>query len=126
MPPLHCGVADLSRKLHFALLALSWLAYALNRMGRPPGGENWFRDSLPSLLFPLACFSLVAVLPAQLGGNDGEPVCRRNVFIGTLLACLIFEGVAPLIGFGSADWKDVCALVLGGLLYFGFSVLAKR
>ncbi|MEM6884835.1 MAG: hypothetical protein AAF571_07360 [Verrucomicrobiota bacterium] len=102
------------------------MAYALNRIDRPTGGENWFRDSLPSLLFPLACFSLVAVLPARIGGNAGQPIRNRNIIIGTGLACVIFEGIAPRIGFGSGDWNDVCALLLGSLLYAGFSVLAKR
>ncbi|MEM1158433.1 MAG: hypothetical protein AAF649_05415 [Verrucomicrobiota bacterium] len=124
---IHPGVFTTikSRTLHLALLAVSWLAYLANRYQRPSGGENWIRDSLPSLLFPLACFSLVAVLPACLGGNNGQPVCRKNILIGTLLACFIFEGIAPWLGWGSADWNDVLALLSGGLLYTAFSVLAK-
>jgi len=100
--------------------------YALNRVNRPAGGESVLRDSLPSLLFPLACFALVALLPKRIGGQDGQPVGTRNVLIGTLLACVIFEGVAPWLRMGSADWNDVFALILGSMLYAGFSVLAKR
>ena len=112
--------------LHLTIFTVSLGFYFWNRIDRPLPGISALRDALPSFLFPLACFSLVALLPTSWGGNNGSPLTPRITLIGTGLAIAIFEGIGPHFGYGTYDFKDVIALALGLCAYRLSSHLANQ
>lgn len=119
-------LTTVSPSIHAVVLLLAMAFYALVHQARAQGAVDGIWLSLPSFLFPFACFSIVALLPLRLGGTGGHPVKLRPIWIGTLAAVLIFEGIGPLFGFGSGDPIDAAALILGSLVYSFPSYLAKR
>lgn len=92
-------------------------AYFMARMEREYIHPNFIKWSLPSLLFPLACFSFVGILPVPCGGCGGSILPAKYVWPGVVLAILGFEVFGPMIGRGIGDWKDSLALACGGAAY---------
>jgi hypothetical protein len=115
-----------SRTFHAVVLLLAMAFYMLVHQARALGFSDGIWLSLPSFLFPFACFSIVALVPLRLGGTGGHPLKLTTIWTGTLLAVLIFEGIGPRFGFGKADPLDAIALTLGSFVYSFSSYLAKR
>lgn len=112
--------------LHAGILTAAMGIYGSIHWIPSPDGPNRITESLPSFLFPLACFSVVALLPLRLGGNGGRTLRSLHVWAGTLFAVIIFEGAGPRFGFGTADILDALALIVGSLFYSLLSYLAKQ
>lgn len=99
--------------------------YGVSSYWRSDFHGSWLQDSLPSLLFFPAAFSVIGFLPKRWGGASQRPISLRTWWFGVIIGVIFLEGIGPLIGLGVADWKDVLMLVTGAFLYRVF-ILPQR
>ncbi len=104
-----------SKWILFVIALVAYLFHYVTRQAWPRGVLN---DSLPSLFFIPVALPAVDFLYGLFGGPRRWSE-RRIVVIGTsLLAVVLFEGIAPLfIRRAVSDFWDCVALLAGGVIY---------
>jgi len=125
MPPLHGKKRLSSGLVQSGILITSLFLYAVfHYLDRPTLAGHLLANSLPSFLFPLFGFSLIGILPKEVGGYSGNWLSTRFLLIATFLCISFLEVLAPTIGRGTSDIGDIIALSAGCLAYSFLSFLA--
>lgn len=93
--------------------------YCMFRIARVYLPIGPLKASIPSLLFIPVTLPLVDML-MLLSGDDCKWSERTGVVLfSTIVGCLVAEGISPMfVQTSTGDWRDVVAIVLGGLLYY--------
>ena len=104
-----------------AWIAGALLAYFAFRVQRPHMDPGLVRDVFPSLVCPFVLLPALTLFRVLRGGDPKATL--RHELLCSLLAVMVLEGLAPLLGKGTADLADVAAFVLGAVSYRTLSVL---
>ena len=92
-----------------AVLAL-YVVFRLTRSSIPP---SLVRDSLPSLLFPLALLPCLETAQSLLHTGSS----RVRIALCGCLSAVLTEGLAPALGRGTPDPADFAAILAGTALH---------
>jgi hypothetical protein len=95
------------------------ILYWLNRIGiHERLVHNWFlREHFNDLLTVPVMIPLMVLVQQLMGSRpDSQVVTGREILGWTAAWSVLFEGLAPLVGFGTADLLDVMAYFAGALV----------